>query len=416
MSLMHGKHIIIVGAGFGGLTAALKLAPKQILPRRGYEIILVDRHHHHLYTPALYEVAAIPRDYATDQHLISSTLIATSEIIRGRSIRFLCDEFVKADIRARTVTLAKYGVLGYEFLVLALGAQTNYFNIPGLKEHSFPLKTADDAVSLRNQIETLLAARPSLKIIVAGAGPSGVELMAEFVNFICILQGKLTPAPICNVKFILVEASPAILPGFPQSAVRRAGERLRRLGIEIKTNAVIIAASPDAITYKSGERETYDVLIWSGGVRGPSILSNLGLPLSPKGTLIVDRTLRVRGADGRAFAVGDNAWFVNPRTQKPLAWTVPVAEAEGRHVAREIVRAISGKPRLSFKPLLRYPFILAVGKKYALTDLIVVHLKGMLGWCAKQLVELRYLLFLLPWPRAFVLWWKNMRLYSSNDS
>ncbi|MBI2053362.1 MAG: FAD-dependent oxidoreductase [Candidatus Sungbacteria bacterium] len=176
------KHIIIVGAGFGGLRTALTLA--RHAPRKTeYEIILVDRHRHHIYTPALYEVAAIPREYFNDKSLVSSILIPISEIIQGLPIRFIPDEVIGHDAADQSLILRDCGKLPYEYLVLALGSETNYFNIPGLAEASLPLKTCDDASLLRNKIETALKEKPSLKIVVGGAGASGVELIAELVNF-----------------------------------------------------------------------------------------------------------------------------------------------------------------------------------------------------------------------------------------
>lgn len=411
------KRIVIVGAGFGGLTTALTLAADPALARRGFEIVLVDRHHHHLFTPALYELAAIPREYARDESLISSALIPIREIIRDRPIRFICDELAGLDQAGRRALLRKSGPLSYQFLVLALGAETNYFNIPGLREYGIPLKTCDDAVMLRNRIEAAAQNGAPLKITVGGAGASGVELIAELVNFVCALKKRQTKFPMrCDVSFLLIEASSEILPGSDAWIIRRSRERLERLGVVIKTNSPIITVSKREIILNGGEPLNYDILVWNGGVRGPAILTRLGLPLSPKRTLITDNTLRVEAAaDGRIFAVGDCAWFVNPQSKRPLPWNAPVAESEARHVSDEISRALRARPPLRFRPLSKYPFILAVGKKYALADLIVIRLSGLAGWFIKMLVELRYLLFLLPWPRAFKLWWRNVRLYRSND-
>ena len=152
---MPKKRIIIAGAGFGGVTAALTLAKNLGRLAREYEIILLDRHHHQLYTPALYEIAAISSENAPDPALKSATLIPIADIAAGKPITILCDELVGLKAAERKLILQKSGELEYEFLVLALGSETNYFAIPGLKEHSFPLKTCDDAVRLRNKIEDL---------------------------------------------------------------------------------------------------------------------------------------------------------------------------------------------------------------------------------------------------------------------
>lgn len=416
MAFQHErKHIVIVGAGFGGLRTALTLA-RHMKPGTEYEIILIDRHHHHLYTPALYEVAAIPREYLNDKSLVSSILIPIPEIIRGLPIKFISDEIIGHDVSDRSLALRAGGALSYEYLVLALGSETNYFNIPGLQEVSIPLKTCDDAALLRNKIETVLKEKSFLQIIVGGAGASGVELIAELVNFTCALKEKIVAAPhICNVTFFLAEASGEILPGFDPWVVTRARTRLQNLGVVIKTGSPITRADARTVFFADGTEQKFDILIWTGGVKGPSALAALHFPTSPKGTLIVGSDLCVMGSAGRIFAVGDNAWLENPETKKPLPWNVPVAEDEGRYVARRILNTIRGIPSRPFRPRGRYTFILAVGGKYALADLVFLRIEGTTGWCIKQFVELRYLCFVLPWPRAFMLWWKNVTLYSSND-
>mgnify|MGYP001578274496 FL=1 len=410
------KHIVIVGAGFAGLNTALVLAHSPALKKKGYDIILIDRHHHHLYTPALYEIAAIPAEYLNDQSLVSSILIPLRDIIRGRAIRVMTDDLIRRDAEARTVTLRKSGTLPYAYLVLALGAETNYFNIPGLQTHSIPLKTCDDAVLLRNKIETIFRRKSSLSIVVGGGGASGVEVAAELVNFVCLIKEKIMPdRGVCDVSFTLAEASGEILPGFNPWIVALARRRLGRLGVAVAAGVPIASCDAETVTLANGTRLACDILIWTGGVKGPAALADLQLPLSPKGTVSVDPDLRVAGGDGTVFAVGDNAWFLHPDTRQPLPWNVPIAESEGRHAGHEIIRAIGGGTARPFRPRRSYPFILAVGRKYALADLVVIRLSGFAGWCAKQLVQLRYFLFLLPWPRGIALWWKNIQMYQSND-
>lgn len=413
---MEEKRIIIVGAGFGGVAAAITLARDPAVAQYGYEIVLVDRSPYHLYTAGLYEVAAIPRTIARDAYLAASLRIPIADIVRGRPIRFVRDTLAGCDARNRRITLASGGTLSYAFLVLALGAETNYFDIPGLKEYSIALKTADDAVRLRNAIEARTQEQPSLTIVVGGAGATGVELAAELINFLCALERERNPrAPACRTTVILLEASEHILPGFDRHVVRRASQRLRDLGVVVKTGLSLIAASAADITLKNGERLPYDILVWTGGIRGPQIGKALGLPTSPKGMLITDAALCATSGDGRIFAIGDNTWFPQHIHAHPLPATAQVAQAQGVHAARNISRILRGKSVRRFRPLKKYPFVLAVGRKYALADLVAVCIAGLPGWCIKQLVQLRYLLFILPWRPAFTLWWRNMRLYHAND-
>lgn len=407
------KNIVILGAGFAGITTMRHLAKK--LPEH-FSLILIDRHHHQLYTPALYEIASTPQEITEDSMLRSAILIPIKDMAYTRSITFLTDEFIGLDLPSKTIQLKNNNSLAYEYLILALGSETAYFNIPGLQEHGFSLKSFDDAIRMRNAIETLLANKSEVRITVAGAGSAGVELVAEFINFVCIMQKRHAPdAKKCSVFFTLVEAAPEILPGFEQWVVALTKKRLQDLGIIVKTNATIISVSDTHITFKNNEAQPNDILIWTGGVKGPAIFHTIGLEISPKDTIIVDEYLRAKEPSGSIFAIGDNATCINPLTQKPVIWNVPSAEQQAKTTALNIIRAIAGKPLIMFKHKKKYPFILAIGEKYAIADFIVFRFWGLSGWIAKQLVELRYALSILPLKKALPFWWRSIFVSRAND-
>lgn len=408
------KNIVILGAGFGGVTAALSLAKKQCALGAEYDIILVDRHRHQLYTPALYEIASIPKENASDASLKSAILISVADIIAKKPMQFICDDVIGLDRNGKKIIL-KHAELPYEFLISALGSETNYFNIPGLKEKSFPLKTFDDAVRLRNKIENWVRKKDAIKIVVGGAGASGVELVAEFVNFVCDIQEKIALHSHCKLELLLIEASSDILYGFDAWAVNKTKKRLARLGVRVKTGTAVTSVRNQELNFADGNKESFDILIWAGGVRGPAVIKQFDLPLSQKGALIIDEYLRAGNPEDYIFAIGDNSSLINPKTGMPLIWNVPVAEAEGRLVAKNIIRTIKNKPFKKFVPLKKYPFILAVGRKYAIADLIFFRTAGRLGWCLKQLVELRYLLYILPIKKAISIWLRGEKYFMSND-
>lgn len=408
---MEEKLIVIVGAGFGGITTALKLE-KKLRRFPACRIVLIDKNAYQLYTPALYEIAAIPREEASASVLKPIIIIPIEEIIAGTQIRFLQGEVVKIDREKRIISLKDGKNLSYEFLVLALGSETNYFNIPGLKEHSYPLKQFEDAIKIRNKIEKMVAEKSVLNIVVGGAGAAGVELISELANFICYLQQKVLTTHTCANRLMLIEASATVLPGIDQWTVERATERLRALGIEVKTATRIIQVDATHVQTDNHARIPCDLLVWTGGVTGNSFCSSLGLSLTRKNNLAVNEFLE---AEKNIFVVGDGAGFTDKATGQLLPWTVPIAEAEGKIIAQNIARIVAGKPKIPFNPLRHYPYILTIGKKYALANLIILHLKGFPGWLIKILVELRYLLFILPIIKACRIWWKGVRIYSSND-
>lgn len=408
---MEEKLIVVIGAGFGGITAALKLE-KKLRRFPGYHIILIDKNAYQLYTPALYEIAAIPREEASASVLKPIIIIPIEEIVARKRIQFLQGEVVGINREKRTISLKDGKNISFTFLVLALGSETNYFNIPGLKEHAYPLKQFRDAIRIRNRIEKMVEEKSVLNIVVGGAGAAGVELISELANFICYLQQKVLTTHTCANRLILIEASATVLSGVDQWTVEQATERLQVLGIEIKTSTRIVRIDSASVETDNQKRIPCDLLVWTGGVTGNSFCSSLGLPLTRKNNLAVNEFLE---AEKNIFVVGDAAGFTDKATGQLLPWTVPIAEVEGKIIAQNIARVIAGKAKIPFHPLRHYPYILTIGKKYALANLVVLHLKGFLGWLIKILVELRYLLFILPPIKAFRIWWKGVRIYSSND-
>ncbi len=405
------KSIVVAGAGFGGLTTALRLE-SSLRAHPDWRIILIDRHPYHLFTPALYEISAIPREGAPLAALKTALAIPIREIIADRRMTFVEGHIAAIDISLRRVALQDGRMISYAILVLALGSETNYFGIPGLQEHAHPLKTFDNAVKIRNRIEDLVAEKSSLRVVVGGAGAAGVELAGEFSNFLCHLEERLGAGRECSAEIVLVEAAEEILPGFDPWVVRTAAGRLEKLGVKIKTKTRIVAVTPDEIQCQGAPSIPYDLLIWSGGVTGCPLYQTLGLPLTDKKTPAVNEFLEARP---NVFVVGDGAGFIDPRTGSLLPWNVPVAEAQARYLAKNIIRRIRGMPPRQFRPLRRYPSILAVSKKYAIADLVFMRFSGFTGWIAKILAELRYLLFLLPIRKAFNRWRRNVILYAKND-
>lgn len=416
------KTILIAGAGFGGMTAALKLE-RRLRNHPDWNIVLIDKNTYQLYTPALYEIAAIPKEEADPTGLQSVIAIPIADIIAGKKITFIHGEVAHVDQEKRSVRMRGDRELQYAFLILAVGSGTNYFEIPGLREHALPLKRFEDAVKIRNKIERALMERRELTLVVGGAGMSGIELIGELSNFICYLvmaspdplrsgTQRILNEPTCPVRLALIEASDTILPGLDHRVARSASKRLTKLGIEIHTSTRITSVTPKEILTNDTRAIPYDILVWTGGVMGNPFCGANSLPVTNKKNCAVNEFLQI---GDYVFAVGDAAGFIDPGTNTFLPWNVPVAEAEARAVAKNIVRQIKGKPKIPFRPSKRYPYVLAIGRKYAIADLMFIRFRGFAGWCLKLLVELRYLIFILPFSRAIRVWLKSIRVYTSND-
>jgi NADH dehydrogenase len=166
------------------------------------------------------------------------------------------------------------------------------------------------------------------------------------------------------------------------------------------------------IKFKDGGSLPYDLLVWAGGVKPASAIAHFGLVLDKRGAIVVDTFLE---ATPRVYAIGDVASFINPKTGRPLPGNIPVAEAGALVAAFNITAEISHSERHRFKTAKEYPFILAVGGKYAVSDVVGIKLFGFIGWIVKQFIELRYLLVLLPIKKAVAMWLRTVYYSSSND-
>lgn len=408
---MATPRIIIAGAGFGGITATRRIAKG--LRRTEAEIMLIDRNPYQLYTPALYEIAALPQGTAPAVALKTTMVLPLDRMLAETGITFVHDELCGLDSKTHTLALRDAGIVSFDYLLLALGSETKYFDIPGLKDHAYPLKRFEDAVRIRNRIETLLRERETLTIVVGGGGPSGVELVAELENFICRIQRAVrADRALCRHTLIVLEGGETILRGFDPRIIALAQRRLTALGITVRTGTTIIKVTEREAYPHEGAPIPCDILIWTGGVAGSASFERFGLPLGPKGNFPVDEFLRV---SERIFAVGDAAHFIDPHTKTPLPWNALIAEGEARAAARNIIATVRGKPLQPFRPARHYPYILSVGKKYAVADMVFFILAGWGGWIIKLLVELRYLLGIFSPAFAIRSWWRKVVLYISND-
>ena len=427
------KNIVVLGAGFGGITATLKLsrAIKNRELGKNCRVFLFNKTSYQVYTPALYEIAAIPKGEANAVCLKTSICIDLEEIAGEDGFRLIGGEVRSIDPARKFIILASGETYNFDYLIVALGAETNFFNILGLKEYSLPLKTFEDAIRLRNKTEGIvLSGMSPIHVVIGGGGATGVELAAEFENFVCYLKEKLLPAPkTCDVDITLVEGATNILPGFEPWLMKKARKRLEGLGVKILTDKIIAGVDGKTVTFKDGSVIPYHIFVWAGGVVSASVIKNFGLALSPKGRVIVNEYLEARlpisleiqrgepddqAAHYYIYAIGDNAEFTG-KDGTLLPGNIPIAEAEARIAAKNIIADIQGTPHSQFFPMKKYPYILAVGRKYAIADLVFFRFSGFFGWCAKQLVELYYFIFVLGFRKAFSMWRMSVKYQASND-
>lgn len=421
------KNIVILGGGFGGLQTAFMLSKKlkALSVRRDYEVILVDRYAYHTFIPLLYEIATTSKDTADYMELKSLVTYSLSELLEKRGIRFIKDEVMHIDLTQGAVHLRRVKVQ-FNYLVLALGSETNYFNIPGLKENSFGLKTFDEAIAIRDAIWSYLKkGGGDLRVVVGGGGSTGVGLASEIKRWAYNFQNKGLGSR--KVQVTIIEGMPAILPGFDARVIRRAGERLRRLGVEIINNEIIKKVTAGKAVLASGRAIPFDVLVWAGGVKAGSLTEKLPLKREKRGRVEIIGALECLPESpdlkiyGRMYAVGDIACIYNPKTKQPVPQVARTAIVQGKIVAKNIIEEIRKENRLvgSVKQYVytpkTYPYIIPVGGKFAIAKFGPFVISGFLGWVLKGFVELNYFISIMPLWQAFRIWLKGLWVFIQND-
>jgi NADH dehydrogenase len=378
--------VIIVGAGFGGLEAAKKLAGKPV------SVLLIDRNNYHLFTPLLYQVA--------------SSLLNASDIaqpIRGifrrqRNLRFRRAEVRGIDLGGRKVTIDTGENLPYDFLVLAAGSTTNYFGLSTVEEHAEGLKDLPEALGLRNHILTVLekaSTMPAadsqewLTFVIVGGGPSGVEYAGALSELIRgVLPHEYPELHGRRIRIVLVEGVGEVLPPFPANLGAAAHRELARKGVEVITGARVTDAGDSVITLSNGEKIATRTLVWAAGVRPSWLAAALGSTLSKSGRVEVDDYLRIRG-QRNAFATGDIASFVQDGHEVPMLSAPAMQQA--RVAAKNILHSIANEPLERF----RYRdkgTMATIGKNSAVAKLGPLGLTGFLGWVTWLTVHLYYII------------------------
>jgi NADH dehydrogenase len=404
--------VIIAGAGFGGLTCArgLKYAPADVL--------LVDRHNYHLFTPLLYQVA--------------SALLDPGEI--ARPVRQLIRPLPNAEFRQANVTGADFtqrllltdcGPLQYDYLVLATGAQSDYFGNQSLARHAFGLKDLDEGLALRNRVLQQFEAsrwtgdsaarRSLLTFAVVGGGPTGVELAGALSELIrLVLRKDYRDLDLNEVHVLLLEAANSLLGTF-EARLREAARRsLQKKGVEVMFSAKVQDVTDRSIRLSDGREIGASTVIWTAGVRASEVGQALGVTLVKQARIKVGPTLQVPGHPV-VFVIGDLAGATDS-SGAPLPMLIPVAMQEGRRVAATIIDMLGNGGASAFR--YKDPGIMAtIGRNSAVAELGPVHLSGFLGWLMWLFVHLinvvsfrSRLLVLVNWAWEYLLYDRPIRL------
>jgi NADH dehydrogenase len=386
-------HVVIVGAGFGGLYATVALN------RADFRITLIDRRNHHLFQPLLYQVATTglsPNDIAYPIRAVLS---------RQKNVQVLLAEATAIKPHERRVMLED-GEVAYDYLILATGARHAYFGHPEWEILAPGLKSVEDALEIRRRLllafekaerETDESRRQAwLTFVVVGGGPTGVELagaIAEIAFHVMVEDFRaINPR---EARIVLVEAGSKILPSFPEDLSEKAGVALKKLGVEVRTNSPVTAVHPDMVV-SGGRQIPAKTVLWAAGVTASALAGSLGVPLDEAGRVLVEPDLSIPGHPD-CFVIGDLSAFLH-QTGKPLPGVAPVAIQEGRHAAGNILRLCRKCPTKRFRYVDRGT-LATIGRAAAVADLRIIKMSGFLAWIAWTFV---HIFFLIGFRNRFV--------------
>ncbi|QSB16603.1 NAD(P)/FAD-dependent oxidoreductase [Natronosporangium hydrolyticum] len=337
-------HVVIVGGGFAGLACA-----QQLGGRRQIRVTLVDRTGRHQFTPLLYQVATAelaPADVGLD----------LVELLRHHhNVTVRTDTVVRLDPNRRAVQLASGDELTADVLVLAGGADPNFFHTPGAAEHAYPLYTLDGAQAVRDQLIRLFqTARDQsppgdvpLNLVVVGGGPTGVETAGALADLVDdVVPAAFGPRLAAQAQVILIDHGQTLLTGFTAESQEFATDRLRSRGVQLRSGVSVTGVAADQITLSQGGSVATRLTIWAGGVATPPLGTD-ALPLGPGGRVNVAPDLTVPDAP-QVYAVGDAANIPGGPDGHPLPQLASVARQSGRHAAQNLLAAWHGRPRQPF--------------------------------------------------------------------
>jgi NADH:quinone reductase (non-electrogenic) len=379
--------IVIAGAGYAGLHVALRLTTK-LRNNPTTELILVDRHDYHQALTELPRVAAGTRAADAVRLPLQDTL--------AKRVRFVQTEINGFDLTDQRL-LTTGGPIHWKWLVLALGSRPNDFAIPGLAQRALSLYSVSDAEKVWAAVSTALTAaaaatdpeqqRRLATVVVGGGGATGVELageLAEMLPEVAKAHGLAPDRP----AVLLVEAGPTILAGSSPQLIDKAARILSDLGVQVRTNAAIVAAAEDGCRLQGGDLVDGGVFVWAGGVKAPEIVADSGLPTGHNGRVKVDRYLRVLDHPD-IYVAGDLASVVDPRSGHVLPPLAQVALEEGETVARNLDAELRGR-QLEVFTFHDKGFVVSVGTRRGVADIAGITTGGRLAHLLKDAIEWEY--------------------------
>jgi NADH dehydrogenase len=412
--------VVIVGSGFGGLNAALRLASAEV------EVTVVDRDNYHGFWPLLYQVATA--GLGTDD--IARPIRA---VFAGRpNISARLGTVTGVDLERRTIAIDGEAQLPYDYLILAAGSSTTDFSIPGVAEHAFPLKTLPDAVRLRNHVLSMFehadagpraGADPrDLTLVLVGGGPTGVEMAGALSELIGHnLATDYHHLDLTRARVVLVEMTDRLLPGFTAKSSAAALRTLLGKEVEVRFNTKLEEVTEEGVAFEDGTSIRAGTVVWTAGVKANPLADVIPGPKGRGGTLPVEADLSLPGHP-EVFVIGDLA-AAQDGEGRPLPQLAQVAIQGGRHAAANVKRRLQGKATRRFR-YHNHGIMATIGRRSAVAELPGgIRFQGTIGWFSWLCVHLVFLIgfrnrlvVLVNWAWNYVTWDRATRVILDDGS
>lgn len=377
--------LLILGGGYGGLAVVQKLDDIS-WGRSQWEMTLVDQRNFHLIQVRVHEVAAntIPAERVQ---------VPFTELLEGRKVKLVQATIEKINPQAKQVQTSA-GILDYDRLVVALGSETAYRNIPGLRENAFPMKDLEDAIRYRQAVikvfkEVAAPDAPPLQpkderltFVIGGGGLTGTELAGEMADF-CKDLARRFKLPENSYRIVLLEGTDHILPQLSRQYGDYVRGELRSRGVLVATNTLIDKVEEGKVHLKDGRIIRSRVICWAGGIQAPPILAESGFEVQKDGRVLTDAFLRSKQFPD-VYVVGDAASVPDSRTGKYVPWTGQYAEREGHYLAEALWNEERGLRVEPYAPF-SLGVAISIGRNEALTLSGPIKLSGIAGRLAKNI-------------------------------
>ncbi|HKZ69640.1 MAG TPA: NAD(P)/FAD-dependent oxidoreductase, partial [Anaerolineales bacterium] len=389
------------------------------LRRAQANVVLVDRNNYHLFQPLLYQVATA--GLSPDEIAYPVRAIFQNQ----RNLEFRLAEVTAVDFTAKRLSLST-GELNYDYLILAIGGETNFFGLDSVARHAFGLKDIDDAIAIRNQLLRMfeLAAqepdpdlrRALLTFVVVGGGPTGVESAGAISELIrLVLTKDYQGVNFKEARVVLLEATDKLLAAFPESLREATAETLWQKKVEVRFGAAVESFDGTRVALKGGEIIPARTLVWAAGAKAAPLANTIGVRQGRLGRIVVTPTLQLPDHP-EAFVVGDAAYFESGG--QPLPMVAPVAIQQAEVAAENIQRLIAGRPPAEF--VYKDPGSLAtIGRNAAVAHIYGLRLRGFFAWIMWLVVHLiqligfrNRLVVLINWAWDYLFYDRAVRLIS----